>query len=100
MNKEEFITELDKLFPDKYGLQLAIFNLAEKYKSTPHQGETLPLDSVSSRLPFYDELNKMCEHYIETTIKEDKTKWHDRAMAQKVTHWCKWLKIFAKENGY
>tara|TARA_R110000851_G_scaffold40131_1_gene101421 strand:- start:124 stop:417 length:294 start_codon:yes stop_codon:yes gene_type:complete len=58
------------------------------------------LYDVSSRLPFKEELDKMCKDYIQTTEKEDKTKWHDNTMAEKVKHWCKWIKVFAKENGY
>jgi len=58
------------------------------------------LYDVSSRLPFKEELDKMCEHYIQATEEEDKTKWHDNTIADKVKHWCKWIKVFAKENGY
>jgi hypothetical protein len=58
------------------------------------------IPDVSSRLPFKEELDNMCKHYIETTEKEDKGKWHDNTITEKVKHWCKWMKIFAKENGY
>lgn len=58
------------------------------------------LYNVSSRLPFYEELDNMCKHYIETTEREDKDKWHDNTMADKVKHWCRCIKTFAKENDY
>jgi hypothetical protein len=62
--------------------------------------KNLTIHDVNSRLPFKEELDKMCEHYIQVTEEEDKIKSHDNTMADKVKHWCKWIKVFAKENGY
>lgn len=60
----------------------------------------LKLTSVSSRLPFKDELDKLCKDYIETTRKEDEGKWFDNRMIDKVEFWCKWIREFAKANDY
>lgn len=64
------------------------------------QAEQLTLTDVSSRLPFKEKLGNMCKHYIETTEEEEKGKWYDNTMANKVKHLCECLKVFAKENDY
>jgi hypothetical protein len=99
MTPKEFIksTQNDVLL-NEYTLQDVIWFMTEFSKQ--EVSEQLTLSGVSRRLPFKEELDKMCKDYIQTTEKEDETKWHDNTMAEKVKHCCKWIKIFAKENGY